>query len=78
MVTSIPFPSFKNSPWVKNHKKQVLFIVFLIFIAILMNESFAIPALIIAYTIASLANALINKEKFDGIFDWKNESDIND
>ena len=30
MISNIPFPSFKKSEWVKNHKKQVLMVIFMI------------------------------------------------
>jgi CDP-diacylglycerol--serine O-phosphatidyltransferase len=78
MISSIPFPSFKKSPWIKQNKKQVLFLLFILFIAILVNESIMIPLIITAYVVGSLIYFVFNREKFSGIFDWKNEVDTND
>ena len=36
MISNIPFPSFKNSAWIKDHKKQVLVVIFLIFSLLLL------------------------------------------
>jgi CDP-diacylglycerol--serine O-phosphatidyltransferase len=73
MISSIPFPSFKNSPWVKNHKKQVLMIIFFVLCSLFIYEEVMIPVIITTYVFSSLLYVAFNKEKFVGIFDWNNE-----
>ncbi len=73
MISSIPFPSFKNSPWLKSHKKQALMLIFLIIGSMFIWEEVMIPAIITVYVLSSLAYVAFNKEKFAGIFDWRNE-----
>ena len=73
MISNIPFPSFKNSDWVKNHKKQVLMIIFLVIASLFVYEEIMIPALITFYVIASLLYFVTHKDKFEGIFEWKEE-----
>ena len=75
MISSIPFPSFKNSPWVKSHKKQMLMIIFAIFACLFIWEEVMIPVLITGYVFSSLLYVAFNKEKFAGIFDWNDEGE---
>jgi CDP-diacylglycerol---serine O-phosphatidyltransferase len=75
MISNIPFPSFKNSPWVKNHKKQVLMIIFLILGSLFIYEEIMIPVLITLYVISSLVYVIFHKDKFAGIFDWKDDTE---
>lgn len=73
MVSSIPFPSFKKSEWVRTHKKHVLMIIFLIFASLFINEEIMIPAIITFYVVASLVYWLTHLKKFEGIFDWTDD-----
>jgi len=73
MISSVPFPSFKNSPWIKNHKKQVLMIIFLVLASLFAYEEIMVLVLITFYVFSSLLYVAFNKEKFAGIFDWKND-----
>lgn len=73
MISNIPFPSFKKSEWVKNHKKQVLMVIFLILASLFIYEEVMIPAIITVYVVASLIYFLSNRKKFEGIFDWQEE-----
>ena len=75
MISSIPFPSFKNSPYVNAHKKQVLMVIFLILGSLFVYEEVMIPVLITFYVVSSLLYVMLNREKFAGIFDWKNDPD---
>jgi CDP-diacylglycerol---serine O-phosphatidyltransferase len=75
MISNIPFPSFKNSDWVKKHRKQVLMIIFMIFAALFIYEEIMIPFIITLYVLASLVYFLTHKKKFEGIFEWKEEPD---
>lgn len=76
MISNIPFPSFKNSDWVKNHKKQVLMIIFLVLASLFVYEEIMIPALITLYVVASLLYFVTHKDKFAGIFEWKEEPEL--
>lgn len=73
MISSIPFPSFKNSEWVKNHKKQVLMIIFLVAASLFIYEEIMIPFIITFYVLATLGYYVTHKQKFAGIFEWKEE-----
>lgn len=73
MISNIPFSSFKNSEWVKKHKKQTLMIIFLIIASLFIYEEVMIPIIITSYVILSLAYFLTHRQKFAGIFAWKNE-----
>ncbi len=75
MISNIPFPSFKNSEWVKNHRKQALMIIFLVLASLFVYEEIMIPVIISFYVIASLVYFLTHKEKFQGIFHWKEEAE---
>lgn len=76
MVSSIPFPSFKNSEWVKNHKKQVLMIIFLTMASLFIYEEVMIPFIITLYVVASLIYFVTHREKFAGMFAWKEEPEL--
>jgi len=70
MVSNVPFPSFKGSPWVKNNRKKVLFIVFILASSLFVYEEVMIPVIISVYVISSIIYVVMHKEKFDGIFEW--------
>ena len=76
MVSSLPFPSFKKSEWVKTHRKQVLMIIFLVFASLFIYEEIMIPLIITIYVIASLIYFLTHRKRFEGIFEWKEEEEI--
>ena len=73
MVSNVPFPSFKNSDWVRKHKKQVLMVIFLIMASLFLYEEVMIPAILSVYVIASILYWLTHRKKFEGIFDWSEE-----
>jgi len=76
MVSNIPFPSFKKSEWVRLHKKQVLMLIFLIFASLFIYEEIMIPAIITCYVGASLIYWVTHLKKFEGIFDWSEDLEI--
>ncbi len=75
MISNIPFNSFKNSVWVRSHKKRVLFIIFLLFILTLLKEQIMIGSLILTYVLASLLYFFKNKGALEDMFQWKSEED---
>lgn len=75
MISSIPFPSFKNSAFVRTHKKQMLMVILLVICSLFIWEEVMIAVLITTYVLGSLSYVAFNKEKFAGIFDWSNEAE---
>lgn len=75
MISSIPFPSFKNSDWVKTHRKQVLMIIFVVAASLFIYEEVMIPFIITFYVLASLLYFFTHRKKFEGIFEWKEDGD---
>jgi CDP-diacylglycerol--serine O-phosphatidyltransferase len=75
MISSIPFPSFKNSAFARTHKKQILMVILLVICSLFIWEEVMIAVLITTYVLGSLAYVAFNKEKFAGIFDWSNETE---
>jgi CDP-diacylglycerol--serine O-phosphatidyltransferase len=73
MVSNVPFPSFKNSEWVRKHKKQVLMVIFLVIASLFLWEEVMIPALLSTYVLLSMIYWLTHRKKFEGIFDWSEE-----
>lgn len=73
MVSNFPFPSFKNSTWVRSHRKQALLALFLLIAGLFIYEKITIPAIITSYVIGSFVYALFHKKELAGIFDWKDE-----
>jgi len=71
MISNFPFPSFKQSSWVKNHKKQVLMVIFVLFLLLSIYEEMMIPSLITAYVLISLIYYLFNRKKFKGPLEWE-------
>lgn len=74
MVSNIPFSSFKDSPFVKKHKRAVLFFIFISFAAILVNEKLMIFGLTTAYVMGSIVYYVTHRQALGDIFQW-NESD---
>lgn len=73
MISNVPFPSFKNSDWVRRHKRQVLMIIFVIFASLFIYEEVMIPVIITSYVILSLIYFFTHRKKFEGIFEWKED-----
>jgi len=73
MISNLPFPSFKNSEWVRTHKKQVLMIIFMIAASLFVYEEVMLLGIISTYVICSLVYFLTHRARFKGIFEWKDE-----
>lgn len=73
MISVIPFPSFKNSPWIKAHKKHVLLILFITFASVFLYEEVMIFTVISIYVVSSLFYYLTHRDHFKEILEWKNE-----
>ncbi len=68
MVSSIPFPSFKKSEWVKNHPKRVLLIIFLILASIVLGEEYMIGVYLFLYVFISFFYFVLNYKKMKNTF----------
>lgn len=75
MISNVPFNSFKNSQWVKNHRRATLLIIFLILSSFFMYEEVMIFAFITIYTVGSLVYFFLHKGEFKNVFEWKGDSD---
>ncbi len=79
MISNIAFPSFKNSPWLKKRKKQFLMLVFALVGSLFLYEELMVLVTITSYVILSMIYFFLKREKFEGVFEWKNdESDEED
>ncbi len=76
MISSLPFPSFKKSEWVKKNRRKVLMIIFLIFASLFIYEEIMIPLIITFYVVASMIYFLTHRKQFEGIFDWQEEPEL--
>jgi len=76
MISNVPFPSFKKSEWVRTHRKYLLFLIFLTFALLFIYEEIMILVGISLYVVASIAYAIINREKFKGIFEWESDPEL--
>lgn len=70
MISNLPFPSFKNSDWVKKNRKKTLFLIFILISSLFIYEQIMIPVIISLYVLGSLAYVGARREKFRGVFDW--------
>ena len=61
MISSIPFPSFKNSTWVAKNKKKSLFFILFVLLLIVLNEEIMLLSIISLYVIFSLFYAFKNR-----------------
>jgi CDP-diacylglycerol--serine O-phosphatidyltransferase len=71
MISNIPFNSFKSSPWVKEHKKSVLFIIFLLLSLVFIFEHYALFSIMTLYVLISLIYFFVNKGELKNVFNWK-------
>ncbi|MEX0799328.1 MAG: CDP-diacylglycerol--serine O-phosphatidyltransferase [Bacteriovoracaceae bacterium] len=74
MISNMPFPSFKNSAWVRINKKKVLFLIFLIVSSLFIYEQVMIPIIITLYVLSSLIYVAFHRDKFQNVFDWDQEA----
>lgn len=75
MISNIPFPSFKNSVWVKKNKMKVFILIALCASGTFIYEELMIFSIISIYIVGSIFYMLFNRKKFKGIFDWDEEED---
>jgi CDP-diacylglycerol--serine O-phosphatidyltransferase len=75
MISNIPFNSFKRSEWVKNHKKRVLLMIFVLIALTFTYEYVMIGLIMLTYVLASLLYFYRNKSELENLFEWGSEYD---
>ena len=75
MISNIPFPSFKNSEWVRTNKRKVFFLIIVIVCLLFIYEELMIGSFISLYVFGSIIYRLTHKDRFENIFDWEDVSD---
>ncbi|MDC0253933.1 CDP-diacylglycerol--serine O-phosphatidyltransferase [Bacteriovoracales bacterium] len=71
MISNIRFSSFKSSPWIKEHKKTVLLIIFLLLALVFVFEHYVLFVIMTIYVPISLVYFFVNKGEFKDVFIWK-------
>lgn len=75
MISNLPFNSFKNSSWVKKHRRKTLFIIIVLAISIISFHEVMLFAVMSLYVISSLVYLMFNRQKFAHVFDWEEEDE---
>lgn len=75
MISNIPFNSFKHSPWVKNHKKATLFLIFLLLALLFTYEEIMIFIFITLYVLGCILYFFTHKGELKNIFEWQAENE---
>lgn len=75
MISNVPFISFKNSQWVKTHKKAVLVLIFTLLILLALKEELMIGLITSAYIWSCLVYFIIHRKNLSDVFDWKSDTD---
>ena len=71
MISNLPFCSFKNSHWIRRHKKGVLILIFLLLALLFSYYRFMIVTLMALYVVGSMIYYLRHKGELGEIFTWK-------
>lgn len=74
MVSNLPFNSFKDSDWVRKHKKAAFFILLVATIVLFSRTHLALGILMNFYVIASIIYYVSKRRQFKGIFQWNSGS----
>lgn len=69
MISTIPFPSFKNSQWPKRHPRLCLFTIFLLIGLLALYETIMLSVYILIYLVGSLSYLVINMKKIRTHYD---------
>lgn len=75
MISNIPFYSFKKSQYIKDHKKQALFFMFVIGVVTFAYYTYMFFINMMVYIVISLFYFLKNRKQLGDIFEWKAESE---
>ncbi|MBI2521799.1 MAG: CDP-diacylglycerol--serine O-phosphatidyltransferase [Bdellovibrio sp.] len=75
MISNIPFYSFKNATWAKEHKKAVLFFIFVILGLMFVYEYLMVSFIMWTYVAGCLLYFFTHKGELKNVFEWSNEKD---
>ncbi len=64
MISTIPFPSFKKSDWVKDNKRKVLISFFVLIALLFLYEEIMLIVIMLGYVLISIIYYLFNRKKF--------------
>ncbi len=73
MISNIPFNSFKDSRFIKNHKKSMLMIIFILLALVFIYEQIMVVTIITLYVVSSIIYFFLHKGELKNVFEWKNE-----
>ncbi len=71
MISNIPFPSFKNSDWVRQNRRKVFFVLLMIASSLFIYEEVMIFAIISVYVVSSMLYLITHRAQFKDIFNWE-------
>lgn len=74
MISNIPFPSFKNSDWVRQYKFKILFLMMILVCSLFVYEELMIFVVISLYVVFSLIYILIHRDRYKNLFAWEDDS----
>ncbi len=70
MISNVPFPSFKQSDWVRKHRRKVFFAIVILASCLFIYEELMIFIIVSLYVLISLIYILTHRNKFKDIFSW--------
>lgn len=62
MISTIPFPAFKNSQWILKNKKKILIAIMLLILFVVLHEETMLLVIITSYVSGSLIYAFKNRK----------------
>jgi CDP-diacylglycerol--serine O-phosphatidyltransferase len=75
MISNVPFTSFKNAAWAKEHKKALLFLIFIVIALIFIYEQLMVAFIMWTYVLGCLIYFFTHKGELANVFEWKNEKE---
>lgn len=75
MISNLPFTSFKNSTWVRVHKRKSLFLLLVVSILIMSFHEFMLFTVMSFYVVSCLLYLQTHRKQFQNIFDWEEDED---
>lgn len=75
MVSSIPFPSFKNSAWIQKRQRLSLFIIMCLITFVFLYEEVVLSLIISSYVSISMIYFLINYKTLSKLMVWDEEAE---
>jgi len=75
MISNIPFCSFKNSQYIREHKRKVLFLMFILGVATFTYYTYMFFINMAVYIFASIVYYVINRKQEGDVFEWKSDKE---